>query len=128
VVDKEVLTNMPLFAALDDDSADKIARWFTPREVSQDTQLAGEGASGYSFYVIVDGGARVTRDGQIVGELGPGDFFGEGAIIGSGRRGATVTTSTPSNVLMMFGSEFRRLQQEHPEIATQIEEAALRRA
>jgi CRP-like cAMP-binding protein len=127
VVDKEVLRRLPLFASLDDDALTKIAPWFTPRAISEATDLTGEGASGYSFFVMVDGRATVTRGGEKIAEIGPGDFFGEGAIIGAGRRGATVRTSTPSEVLVMFGSEFRRLQQEHPEIAARIEETALQR-
>ena len=55
--------------------------------------------------------------------LGPGDFFGELAILGDGRRTATVTTATPAQVLVLFGTEFRRLQQEYPEIAERIESA-----
>jgi CRP-like cAMP-binding protein len=127
VVDKEVLTAVPLFASLDDSSLAKIAPWFTPRAISEDTELAGEGASGYSFFVMVAGHAIVTRGGEKIADLGPGDFFGEGAIMGAGRRGATVRTSVPSEVLVMFGSEFRRLQHEHPEIAEQIETTALQR-
>jgi CRP-like cAMP-binding protein len=127
VIEKEVLTQVPLFASLDDAVVTKIAQWFTPREISEDTELAGEGAAGYSFFVMVAGQATVTRQGEKIADLGPGDFFGEGAMIGAGRRGATVRTSTPSQVLVMFGSEFRRLQQEHPEIAARIEEIALQR-
>jgi CRP-like cAMP-binding protein len=127
VVDKQVLTQVPLFSSLDDSALTKIAPWFTPREISEGTELAGEGASGYSFFVMVAGGATVTRGGEKIAELGPGDFFGEGAIIGAGRRGATVRTSVPSQVLVLFGSDFRRLQQEHPAIAEQIEATALQR-
>ena len=127
MVDKEVLTRLPLFASVDEAALTRIASWFTARDVSEDTELAGEGASGYSFFVIVEGHAAVTRGGEKIADLGPGDFFGEGAIIGAGRRGATVRTSVPSQVLVMFGSEFRRLQQEHPEIAERIEATAQER-
>jgi CRP-like cAMP-binding protein len=55
--------------------------------------------------------------------LRSGDFFGELAILGDGRRTATVTTASPSQVLVLFGTEFRRLQQEFPETAGRIESA-----
>jgi voltage-gated potassium channel len=60
--------------------------------------------------------------------LGPGDYFGEVAILGDGRRSATVTTTSPARVLVLFGTEFRRLQQEHPEIAARLEAVATERA
>jgi voltage-gated potassium channel len=63
-----------------------------------------------------------------VAQLGPGDFFGEMAILGDGRRQATVTTSSPAKVLVLFGTEFRQLEQDHPQIAEQIETAMRDRA
>ena len=85
------------------------------------SKLTGEGASGYSFYVLRDGAATVSIDGSEVRTLAPGDFFGELALLGDGRRTATVTTAAPSRVLVLFGTEFRQLQQEYPEIAARIE-------
>jgi CRP/FNR family transcriptional regulator, cyclic AMP receptor protein len=83
--------------------------------------LTCEGASGYSFFVLRSGAATVTVDGDELRALGAGDFFGELALLGDGRRTATVTTTSPAQVLVLFGTEFRRLQQEHPEVAAQIE-------
>jgi len=65
--------------------------------------------------------AAVTIDGSEVRTLQPGDFFGELAILGDGRRTATVTTESPVRVLVLFGTEFRQLQQEYPELVAQIE-------
>jgi CRP-like cAMP-binding protein len=50
------------------------------------------------------------------------------AILGKGSRYATVTTTEPSRVLSMFGTEFRRLQQEQPDVAARLEEAMRKRA
>ncbi|HEU5216795.1 MAG TPA: cyclic nucleotide-binding domain-containing protein, partial [Gaiellaceae bacterium] len=68
-----------------------------------------------------DGSATVSVDGTEVRTLEAGDFFGELAILGDGRRTATVTTAAPCRVLVLFGTEFRRLEQEYPELAAQIE-------
>jgi voltage-gated potassium channel len=84
-------------------------------------KLTGEGASGYSFFILREGTATVTIDGIEVRTLEPGDFFGELAILGDGRRTATVTTTAPGRVLVLFGTEFRQLQHEYPELAAQIE-------
>jgi CRP/FNR family cyclic AMP-dependent transcriptional regulator len=88
----------------------------------------GEGAPGYTFFVLTDGTAEVTSEGVTVATLGPGDFFGEIAILGGGRRTATVTSASPARLLVMFGTEFRQLEAAHPEIAAHITEAMQARA
>ncbi len=113
----------PVFGSLGPDELAAVAPWFELQEVSPGVNLTGEGASGYSFFVLRDGTATVAIDGSEVRTLGAGDFFGELAILGDGRRTATVTTTSPSHVLVLFGTEFRRLQQDYPEIAAQIETA-----
>jgi voltage-gated potassium channel len=115
------LAGLPLFQQLDEEERSAIAHWFEVEEASAGVKLTGEGAPGYSFYVISDGTASVTIDGIEVNALEPGDFFGELAILGDGVRTATVTTTSPSRLLVLFGTEFRQLQQEHPELARRIE-------
>jgi voltage-gated potassium channel len=117
------LGGIPLFDMLEPDERAAIAPWFELQDVSPGVNLTGEGASGYEFFVLRDGAATVTVDGAEVRTLGPGDFFGELALLGDGRRTATVTTASPAQVLVLFGTEFRRLQQEYPETAERIESA-----
>jgi CRP-like cAMP-binding protein len=93
------------------------------QNTSEGVRLVGEGAPGYTFFVLMEGTAAVTTSGQTVAVLGPGDFFGEIAILGDGRRTATVTSTSPARLLVMFGTEFRQLEAEHPEIASRIAEA-----
>jgi CRP-like cAMP-binding protein len=116
------LAAVPLFASLTESERSELARSFDSRAVSEGVELAGQGASGYSFFILTEGSAVVTDGDSTIAQLGPGDFFGEGAILGSGRRTATVTTTSPSTVLVMFGTEFRRLELAHPEIAAAIED------
>ena len=85
-------------------------------------KLCGQGATGYSFFVLTEGSAVVTADDRRLGDLGPGDYFGEIAILDGGRRSATVTTTAPTKLLVMFGTEFRELQQTQPAIAGRIEQ------
>jgi voltage-gated potassium channel len=115
------LAGIPLFDTLEPDERAAMAPWFELEDVSPGMKLTGEGASGYSFYVLRDGAATVTIDGIEVRTLGPGDFFGALALLGDGRRTATVTTASASQVLVLFGTQFRQLQQEYPEIAARIE-------
>jgi len=116
------LADVPLFASLDEDQLGPLAQAFEKRTVRAGTRLVGEGASGYSFFVLVDGRAVVTAGDVSLAELGPGDFFGEVAILGNGRRSATVTTTAESQILTMFGTEFRQLETGQPEIAKTIVE------
>jgi voltage-gated potassium channel len=117
----EDLAGIALFESLEPEARAAIAPWFELQDVSPGVNLTGEGASGYSFFILRDGAATVSIDGDQVRTLGPGEFFGELALLGDGRRTATVTTTSPAQVLVLFGTEFRRLQQEHPELAAEIE-------
>ena len=117
------LASIPLFASLSEAEREQVAGWFEPGRAPEGCTLAGEGATGYCFFVLAEGHAAVSSNGAQLTTLGPGDFFGEIAILGDGRRSATVTTTTPVRLLVMFGSEFRRLQEDHPAIARQLEEA-----
>src|SRR5215469_12240166 len=121
VATTEDLAGIPLFEALEPADREAIAPWFELQEISGGVKLTGEGASGYTFFVLLDGSVTVTVNGVEVRTLGAGDFFGELAILGDGRRTATVTTAAPSEVLVLFGTEFRRLEQEYPELAAQVQ-------
>ncbi len=120
VVSPTELAAVALFADLEERQLGEVAGWFEERTVDSGTRLTGEGAAGYTFYVLVDGAAAVTSGERTLATLGPGDFFGERAILGDGRRTATVTTTEPSRVLVMFGTEFRRLVEAEPAIARAI--------
>jgi len=121
------LADIPLFDSLSEEELEQLAGWFELKTVSEGVKLASEGAAGYSFYVLVDGSAVVTAEDEDVATYGPGDFFGEMAILGDGRRSATVTTTSPATLLVMFGTEFRSLQQSQPAIAAQLEKAMRQR-
>jgi CRP-like cAMP-binding protein len=114
---------VPLFGSLSDDQLAELATWFHVQNASDGVRLVGEGAHGYTFFILTEGTATVTSDGESLATLGPGDFFGEIAILGEGRRTATVTSATPVKLLVMFGTEFRRLETAHPDIASRLTEA-----
>jgi CRP/FNR family transcriptional regulator, cyclic AMP receptor protein len=119
-LDPRSLADLPLFESLSDEDLESVARWAEVRHAEPGDRLCGEGAAGYSFFVLRDGAAAVTRDGEDVATLRAGDFFGELAILGDGRRTATVTATEPTELLVMFGTDFRRLEQELPESAMRI--------
>ena len=123
----EELSAIPLFSSLSDADLMELTKWFDVRTAREGVRLTGEGAAGYSFFILTQGGAVVTSEGEDLATLGPGDFFGEIAILGNGRRTATVTTTSPARLLVMFGTEFRELQQAQPGIAARIEDAMRQR-
>ena len=121
------LAAIPLFESLSTPELDELASWFDVQIASEGVRLIGEGSSGYSFFILTQGSAAVTTGEGTLANLGPGDFFGEIAILGDGRRTATVTTTSPSQLLVMYGTEFRRLQKAQPDIAERIAEAMRQR-
>ena len=79
--------------------------------------IAREGEPGVGLFVIVDGTAEVTIGGAKKASLGPGDFFGEIALLDGGPRTATVTATSDIQMLGLTEWVFRGLMQEHPSIA-----------
>jgi len=126
------LERIPLFASLSESELEKLTESFEVKSTAAESQLIGEGTGGYSFFALADGEARVTANDNEIATLNPGDCFGEMALLGSGRRTASVTTTTQTTVYVMFGTEFSRLEHNHPEVVAQIKalmrERLIRRA
>jgi len=118
---------VPLFGSLSEPELAEVAAWFEVKDVGPGVRLVGEGATGFSFFIIGEGEVAVTAQGEAIATLGPGEFFGEMALLGEGRRKATVTTTTPVRVLVVFGDDFRRLQENYPGIAAGVEVAMQKR-
>ena len=113
---------IPLFSDMSDEDLQKLASWLTVEDVSEGRRLTPEGGPGYQFYVIEEGTAEVRRNKELIGSLGPGDFFGEMAIIRDGRRIADVVATSPMRLLAMFGTSFRELEAGLPLVAGRISE------
>jgi CRP-like cAMP-binding protein len=118
------LAGTELFAGLDEPSREVLTGWLDGEEVPAGRDLTHEGAAGYAFFVLHEGSADVLIDGRVVRTLGPGDYFGELSILGTGRQTATVRTTSTAVIWTMFGTRFRQLQIEHPDIAAAIEHTA----
>lgn len=127
MADPSVLASLPLFESLSDLELAEVASWFEVREVEAGVRLIGEGATGYSFFVIGDGEVAITAQGDEMAILGAGEFFGEVALLGTGRRTATVTTTKSSRMLVLFGNDFTRLRTTFPAIAAELERAMRQR-
>jgi CRP/FNR family cyclic AMP-dependent transcriptional regulator len=114
----ETFSSVPLFASLTPEQRKAMATLTELRSEPMGAQLLGEGAPGYSLFILLDGTATVTSGGTELGTLGPGDFFGEIALLGGeDRRSATVTAASAVTLAVMFGSDFRVFQRDFPEAA-----------
>ena len=82
--------------------------------------IIGEGDQGAGFQLILEGEARVVRGGRTVARLGPGEFYGEMALIDQGARTATVIAATPLTVLAIAAWDFRPLVKRRPEMAWKL--------
>jgi CRP-like cAMP-binding protein len=122
-MDESQMESIPLFDSLSRDERRVIAQHADDIDVSEGTQLARQGEFAYEFFVIVDGAAEVTRDGEHVADLGPGDFLGEMGIVARAVRNATVTTTADSHVIVMTSQAFRSMSHSNPEVAKIIEAA-----
>jgi CRP-like cAMP-binding protein len=113
----EVLKSVPLFSGLSQRQLKRLGRDFKEREVKSGTRLMREGEmSGISFFVIVEGTATVTVDGDEIRQLGPGDHFGELALVSKRVRSATVTADGPMRCLGIRFWDFRRFAKENPDV------------
>jgi CRP-like cAMP-binding protein len=114
------LESVPLFGSLADSDLAEIAPWFEVREASPGDRLIGEGATGERFFVISEGEVAVTGLGYKIASLGPGEFFGEIALLGYRQHLATVTASSQARFLVLSSEDFNRLRATYPDVAADI--------
>jgi len=117
----EALKRVPLFSGLSQRELKRLARDFKEREIKSGTRVMREGEmSGISFFVIVEGTATVSMDGDQIRQLGPGDHFGELAMISKRVRSATVTADGPLHCLVMGFWDFRRFGKQNPDVTWKL--------
>ena len=123
---RDRLRSVPLFAGLRGDELADLERLTDEIDVPAGTVLTRQGGSGQEFFVIIEGGARVERDGRHVATLGPGDFLGEMALLIEKPRNATVTVKAPSRLLVIGHQDFHALL-DNREIRLRVLEAVVQR-
>jgi voltage-gated potassium channel len=117
------LSDVPFFSGLKKKELELISRQADEVDVPAGKVLAQQGTFGDQFFVIEDGTAEVTRDGERVGELGPGDFFGEMALLQEERRTATVTATSPMTLIVMTRASFRAIDKAMPHVHEAVSRA-----
>jgi CRP/FNR family transcriptional regulator, cyclic AMP receptor protein len=123
----EHLARVPLFSDCSKSELERLARRTTDITIQPGQAILKEGRTGFEFFVIVGGTAEVTRRGKRIAELGPGDFFGELALLDNAPRDATVTALTPMEVIVLTRAEFNAALAEAPRMTRKLMTGMARR-
>jgi CRP/FNR family transcriptional regulator, cyclic AMP receptor protein len=123
----ELLQRVPLFADFDRGDLERLARSFKERTFNAGSTVAAEGKGAVGFFVIESGEATVSVRGGERGKLGPGDYFGEIALIDDGTRSATITAKSDLHCYGLTSWEFRPLVESNASIAWKLLETLAKR-
>jgi len=122
-----LLSKVPLLAGLDRKELEEVGRLADEVSLPEGRVVAREGTSGEEFFVIIDGTVRIERAGERLADLGPGDFFGELAMLGKVPRTATATCTTACRMLVLAHREFNTLLSSYPGIQNAVLHAVAQR-
>jgi CRP-like cAMP-binding protein len=128
----ELLSRVPLFSTLAPEELKHVAQVAVPRRFAANQVVFREGDASDTCYLIRRGHVRAVRahmDGRTItlAQFGPGDFFGELAMLDEERRSATIETLEETDALAILGTDMRRLLREHPDISVKLISALGRR-
>jgi cAMP-dependent protein kinase regulator len=119
-LDASRLKSIPLFEEVGDEELDQIAPFAQEESVAEGTVLVREGDFSYELMAIEEGTAEVTRGGEHLAELGPGDFFGEMGLLERTLRNATVTAKTPMRLITLTGWDLKRVERAAPQAIDRV--------
>jgi CRP-like cAMP-binding protein len=116
------------FAGLSGGERKMLARVMDELSFPAGATLVNQGDYGYEFMVIEEGTVDVVRDGALIDEMGPGDFFGEVAVLTvGGQRNATIVAATPVRVLTLTAHYMREVRERMPQVGEQIDRVVAER-
>jgi CRP/FNR family cyclic AMP-dependent transcriptional regulator len=124
----DVLARVPLLSGFERKDLERLARQFRERTFREGATVTAEGEHGVGFFVIAEGSANVSIGGDQKATLGPGDYFGEMALIDDGIRTATIVASTDMRCFALTPWEFRPFVEENPAVAWAMLQVLARRA
>lgn len=119
----KIISGVPLFSGLSKKELAQVASIADEIDFKAGKTLIREGEPGREFFVLLDGGADITRKGKRLATRKAGDFFGEVALVCDVPRVATVVTSEPTRALVITDRDFRALVKRTPAIALKVLEA-----
>jgi CRP-like cAMP-binding protein len=119
----ELIRHVPLFAKCSRRELAEVAQVADEIDLSEGKEMTREGAPGREFFVLLEGTADVRKGKRKINSLGPGDFFGEIALISHSPRTATVVATAPVRALVITDRAFRTLLNHSPSILVKVMEA-----
>ncbi|MFN2463224.1 MAG: Crp/Fnr family transcriptional regulator [Candidatus Dormibacteria bacterium] len=123
----DMIKKVPLFAHCTGRELEFVSAQMDEVEVKTGSELTHEGKRGHSFFVLLKGSARVVINGQGVGDLSAGDFFGEISMIDMGPATATVTTTSDATLLVLSHQQFRDAIAGNDKLSMQVMQAMAQR-
>jgi CRP-like cAMP-binding protein len=112
------LRSVPLFSGLDDKALKQLEAMLQDHVFAPGEEIAAEGRSGVDFFFLIESGtASVQRGGTVINSLGPGDWFGELALIAKGPRTATVVANDELRCRTLASFQFRPFVKAHGDVA-----------
>ena len=117
---QDALAKVPMFRDLNKKQLERIEKIARPRSFKGGDVIVKEGDEGVGFFLIVDGHVEVTRHAATLASFGPGEFFGEMALLDNYRRSATVTANGPVSTLAMLRSDFMAELRANADLAVEM--------
>ena len=121
-MDTSQLKRIPLFEGASDGELAKVAAFAQSKEVPEGEAAVTEGGYSRELLAIEDGTAEVSRDGEHIADLGPGDVFGEAGMLDDEMRSATVIATSRLKLISLGHFEVQRLKKDAPGVYSRIEE------
>ena len=123
-MDPDRLKTIPLFSTLSEKALDTVSVFASETSVSAGKRLVHEGDYSYDLIVIESGTADVSKDGEVIGSLGPGDVFGEMGMLSGGRRTADVIATSSMRLITLSKWDLKRIS---TEVGDQLQSLVARR-
>jgi len=116
----KLLKTVPLFALCDERSIERLGMLVEEVDLPAGRVLFRQGDTAQELFIIVSGQVRIERDGAVLANSGPGDFFGEIALVTEGTRTATATCVSPCRLLVLGHRDFHSLMDEFPALKMRV--------
>jgi CRP/FNR family cyclic AMP-dependent transcriptional regulator len=119
-MDATRLKRIPVFSDLSDDALSKVAALAAEVSVSEGKELVREGDYSYDVLAIEEGTASVSRGGEVIADLGPGDVIGEMGVLERSQRNATVVATSSMLLVTLTSWDIRKLRKSTPEVVEHL--------